>query len=223
MQLGVRDLSRLLKVPESTVYRWVTDEDLPAQRINSQYYFNKAELLEWATLRKVDLSPEIFSVDSNGGWQPTVAEALRAGGIIRDVSGSDKATVLREVVQRMPLPEGLDGEFLWQLLTAREAHGSTAVGDGIAIPHPRSPIVAPLEVPTLTLCFLKEAVPFGAADGQPVHTLFALLAPNVRMHLHLLARLACLLHNPEFRKAIMSQADSEEIIAVADRLRPAPA
>lgn len=210
MQLGVRDASRLLKVPESTVYQWVTDRDLPAQRINAQLFFNRTELLEWATVHKVEVSAEFFQ-----GNEVRVATALQAGGIFREISGSDRPSALRSVVGCMPLPEGLDPELLWQLLTAREAHSSTAVGDGIAIPHPRSPIVVAFDAPTLTLCFLKEAIPFGAADGKPVQALFALLAPNIRMHLQLLARLASHLHNRDFRDSIVRRASSEVILAKA--------
>src|SRR6266704_1569252 len=82
MQLSVREVSRLLKVPENTVYRWVDERSLPAQQINSQYFFNKGELLEWAALRKVDVAPENFAASPNGnGATPTLSSALEAGGI----------------------------------------------------------------------------------------------------------------------------------------------
>ena len=53
MQLSVREVARLLKVSENTVYRLVDERSLPAQQINSQYFFNKAELLEWATAQRI--------------------------------------------------------------------------------------------------------------------------------------------------------------------------
>ena len=66
MQLSVREVARLLKVSENTVYGWVDERSLPAQQINSQYFFNKAELLEWAALQKVDVAPEIFALGPAG-------------------------------------------------------------------------------------------------------------------------------------------------------------
>ena len=68
----------------------------------------------------------------------------------------------------MKLPDDVDREFLYQVLLAREALGSTGIGDGIAIPHVRNPIVLHLSRPTVTLCFLEQPVDFGALDGQPV-------------------------------------------------------
>ena len=75
-------------------------------------------------------------------------------------------------------------------ILAREALGSTGIGDGIAIPRVRNPIVLHLSRPIVTLCFLERPVDFGALDGQPVTTLFTLISPTVRAHLHLLSRLS---------------------------------
>ena len=126
----------------------------------------------------------------------------RAGGIITGLSGSDKREILQKVVERMRLPEGFDRSILSQLLLARESAGSTAVGGGIAIPHPRHPVVLPVGRPTLTLCFLDQPVEFGAADQQPVDTLFVLVSPTIRAHLRMLARIACVLRDEPFRAVL---------------------
>lgn len=216
MQLSVREVARLLDVGENTVYKWVDERSLPAQQVNSQYFFNKAELLEWAALRKVDVAPEIFAPGPAGNAEtPTVSSALEAGGIHYDVGGTDRESVLRAVVDRMQLPFDFDREMLLELLLVRESQGTTAIGDGIAIPHPRTPIVAPIDAPSITLCYLKEPVPYGAADGQPVRVVFTLLAPNVRTHLQLLARLACALRDDKFRRAVIGQGRPETILAAA--------
>src|SRR6185295_7028829 len=142
MQLMVRDVARLLNVSEKTVYRWITQGSLPAYRINDQYRFNRAELLEWATSNKINVSPEIFQEqDGNGASMPSLIDALQAGGIFYRMEGTDKASVLRAVVQHMRLPDEVDREFLLRVLLAREQLASTGIGDGVAIPHVRNPIV----------------------------------------------------------------------------------
>ena len=60
MQLTVRDASRLLNALEHTVYDWIKHGRLPAHRLQNQFRFNRAELLEWATSRKLRVSPELF-------------------------------------------------------------------------------------------------------------------------------------------------------------------
>jgi PTS system nitrogen regulatory IIA component len=216
MQLSVREVARLLKVAESTVYRWVDERSLPAQQINSQYFFNKAELLEWAALRKVDVAPEMFADGPAGnGTTPTLAAALKAGGVHYDVPGTDRESVLRSVVGHLSVPGDFDRDLLLELLLVREKHGSTAIGDGIAIPHPRTPIVAPVDSPAVALCFLNQPVSFGAADGKPVNVVFMLLAPNVRTHLQLLARLACTLRDDQFRRIVLDRGKPDAILAAA--------
>jgi PTS system nitrogen regulatory IIA component len=212
-KLTVREAAELLNASEKSVYRWIKQGRLPAYRINDQYRINRAELLEWATAHKVQVSPEIFAEpESESGQVPSLEEALRAGGIHYRVGGHDKASVLHAVVDAMRLPEDVDREFLYQVLLAREALGSTGVGDGIAIPHVRNPIVLHLSRATVTLCFLERPVDFGALDGQPVSTLFTLISPTVRAHLHLLSRLAFTLRDPRFHAALRTQASREEIL-----------
>ena len=57
----IRDAAALLNVSEKTVYRWIEQGELPAYRVDDQYRINRAELLEWATSRKLHVSPEIFA------------------------------------------------------------------------------------------------------------------------------------------------------------------
>ena len=103
------------------------------------------------------------------------------------------------MVRLLPLPAEMDREAFFQLLLAREMAGSTAIGDGIAIPHVRNPIVLSTEQPAATLCFLAHPVDFGSLDGQPVSVLFTLVSPTVRAHLHLLSLLSFTLRDPRLQ------------------------
>lgn len=222
MKLLVKDAARLLNVSEKTIYRWIKQGSIPAYRLNEQYRFNRAELLEWATARRIPLSPEIFrEEESEAASLPHLTEALRAGGIHYRIGGTDKASVLHHVVETMRLPSEVDREFLFEVLLAREALGSTALGDGIAIPHVRSPVILHLERPMVTVCFLERAVDFGALDGKPVNVLFTLISPTVRAHLHLLSRLSYALRDPAFKNAVVRQAAREELMAAAERCEEA--
>jgi nitrogen PTS system EIIA component len=222
MKLSVRDAARLLNVSEKSVYRWIKEGAIPAYQVNDQYRFNRAELLEWATSRKIQVSAEIFAEPEGGETPlPSLCEALRMGGIYYRIGGTDKASVLHSVVDTMKLPEEVDRDFLYQVLLAREALGSTGVGDGIAIPHVRNPIVLHLSRPMVTLSFLEKPVDFGALDGQPVTTLFTLISPTVRAHLHLLSRLGFALRDPRFKGAVVNQASRDEILEALKKVETA--
>jgi nitrogen PTS system EIIA component len=214
MQLSVKDAAVILNVSEKTIYRWIKQGAIPSYRINEQFRFNRAELLEWATSRRIQVSPDIFAEkDASALPLPTLGEALKAGGVAYRVGGSDPSSVLRAVVNVLRLPEEVDREFLYQVLLARETLGSTGIGDGIAIPHVRNPVVLHVSRPTVTLCFLEKPIDFGAIDNQPVDTLFTLISPSVRAHLHLLSRLGIVLRDQDVKSALRSRASQEELMA----------
>jgi nitrogen PTS system EIIA component len=222
MQLSVKDAAGLLKVSEKTIYRWIKQQVIPAYQINEQFRFNRAELLEWATSRRIQVSPEIFQdAEPSKLPLPGLCEALKAGGVAYRVAGDDKPSVLRAIVDLLKLPEEVDREFLYQVLLARESLGSTGIGDGIAIPHVRNPVVLHISKPTVTLCFLEHPIDFRAIDRQPVSTLFTLISPTVRAHLHLLSRLGFVLQDPAFKAALKRQDSRDELMDALSRAEAA--
>lgn len=219
MELSVKDVANLLVVTEKTIYRWLKQGSLPAYRVNNHYRFNRAELLEWATSRQINVSADLFREPSNAQIpMHGLYEALTLGGIHYRVEGNNKESALRNVVGLMRLPQDVDRDFLLQVLLAREALASTAVGDGIAIPHVRNPIVLHVTEPIVCLCFLEEPIDFNSLDGRPVHCLFTLVSPTVKAHLHLLSRLAYALRDPSFRDLIEKQGSREKILSETARI-----
>jgi nitrogen PTS system EIIA component len=214
MQITVREAAELMDVSEKTIYRWVKQSKLPAFKINEQYRFNRAELLEWATSQHINVSADIFGEPDKGKVPiPGLAEALKAGGIHYRVGGTDRDSALKCIIDVMPLPEEVDKTYLLRVLVAREDLGSTAIGNGIAIPHVRNPIVLHVPRPMISLCFLDHPIEFGALDGRPVHTIFAMVSPTISAHLNLLSKLAYALRDPKFADIIATQGTREEIIA----------
>ena len=163
MQFTVRDVTRFFSVSESTLTRWIKQRGLPAQHVNGQYRFHRSELLEWATANQIKFSLEMLDdLETADEPPPSLAAALEAGGIFYNVQDTSKERALRALVQVLPLPESIDRELILRLLLVREAAATTAIGDGIALPHVRNPIVLHVDRPMITLCFLERPVEFGA-------------------------------------------------------------
>ena len=220
MKLTVEDVTRLFNVSEKTIYRWIKSSNLPAYRINNQYRFNYMELMEWAAAHRVNVATPQTSV--NTGLQdetmPSFSETLTAGGIYYRIGGHDKITVLTKIVHLLKLPDRIDRNILLQILIAREEIGSTALGGGIAIPHVRDPIILNVTRPFAALCFLEEPIEFGAVDGELVHSLFTLISPTIKSHLHLLSQLSFFLNDPVFHAAVVQHAPRETILSEAQRV-----
>lgn len=218
MELTTADVATLFRVSAGTVARWVQDENLPASEVDSQYRFNREELLEWATIHKLAIPAAILQPGGGGqAAEPSLADALVRGGVAYEVAGADRSELLRAALQGLPLPESTDREALLSLFLARERLGATAVGDGVAIPHPRCPLVLGLPQSAVRLCFLAQAHDFAAPDGKPVDTLFLMVCRTVHEHLKLLARLATALRSEAFRGVLAQRAAPAEIVAALRR------
>jgi PTS system nitrogen regulatory IIA component len=215
MLLEPSEAAQALYVDEKTVVRWIKKDHLPAESLHGDYRINPVDLLEWATERGIKVNPALYKMPgADDRPLPTLSQALQAGGIHCGFPGDDKETVLRNAVAVLDLPPEIDPDFILQVLLAREAMGTTAVGDGIAIPHVRNPILAQLPVPKIALCFLAQPVDFGALDGKPVQILFTIISPTIRMHLHLLSKLAYCLRDQRLRDILGRQCNADVIMAI---------
>ncbi len=197
MQLTVREAASYLRVDEATVRRWILRRGLPVHRVNERLHLNAIELWEWATENGISVSRTLLEQAQRQPEQvPPLSELLSAGGIHHDV-----------------LPAEVDREFLATTLEAREAMGSTGIGDGIAIPHVRNPILLHVTAPFVTLCLLRDAVEFDAVDGRPVHALFTVVSANVPGHLRILGQLGFVLHDQELRRLLNRRSPGSEILS----------
>ncbi|MBI3616818.1 MAG: PTS sugar transporter subunit IIA [Candidatus Omnitrophica bacterium] len=227
MELTVNDIIRIFAVPEETVNRWIDKKNMPCVRANEQYRFNYIELLDWALKKKIPLTPEVLSAGDRENDNPGVLyQAIKTGNIYYDIPGENREEVLRSIVDALPLPEKLSRKSLWQMLIAREKMTPTAIGNGIAIPHVRNPVVLHVDHPSISLCFLKKPVDFKALDGKPVFIVFTILSPSVKKHLGILSRLAFCLQNAKLQEYLHLKASREQILAeirvLESGISPAP-
>lgn len=212
MELSLRDVARLLEVSEDVVTRWVRQRELRAVQIGGQYRVNKVELQEWAAARGLRISPELYAPAGQVDQLPSLHEALTRGQIHYDLQGTQRDEILQEVVRLPTIPPSIDRNLLFQLLLSREQLASTGIGAGIAIPHPREPLVVQISEPMVVLAFLKQPVDFDAIDSLPVRTLFVLLSPSVRVHLQMLSRLMCALHDELVRELLRERMPAQAIL-----------
>ena len=106
---------------------------------------------------------------------PSLAKAILAGGVHLEVAATDRESALRAVVERTPMPPSVDREFVVEVLLAREKASSTALCEGIAIPHVRQPIIAPGAAATVSVCHLTTPVELGPPGTTPAGIVFLIV------------------------------------------------
>ena len=107
-----------------------------------------------------------------------------------------------------------DKEAYKKGILAREEKGSTAVGEGIAIPHAKSEAV---KAPSLAAMTVPDGVDYEALDDEPSNLLFMIAAPNDGdVHLEVLSRLMTILMDEDFRDDLLKAKDADEFLKVID-------
>ena len=99
-------------------------------------------------------------------------------------------------------------------ILAREEQGSTAIGDGIAVPHAKTSAV---KAPALAAITVKNGVDYGAPDGKPSDLLFMIAATeDGDVHLEILSRLMVMLMDPDFTAKLRAAQSVDEFLQIID-------
>lgn len=108
-----------------------------------------------------------------------------------------------------------DLEAYRQEVYRREEEGTTGVGEGIAIPHGKGAFV---DKPGLAAMIVKDGVDYDSLDGEPVHLIFLIAAPNTKdnVHLDVLSKLSVLLMDEDFSRALQNAKSPEEFMKIVD-------
>lgn len=214
MQLTFRDIEKAFEIDERTLYQWLNARGMPAVKANDQYYFNSVEVLEWALKNQIPLTPSALKLcEKSRPGQDIFTPALMRGGVFFGVQGTQREEILERVLDFLPLPGHIQRVPLKEMLLSREQTGTTGIGNGIAIPHVKHPVILAGLEPVVGLFLLENKIDFAAFDGERVHTLFVILTGSFKGHLSLLSRLAFCLQDEGVKSALSRRINSEDIIA----------
>lgn len=155
-----------------------------------------------------------------------ITDLLKKESIALGVRVDSKEAAIDYLVDLMDKSGRLsDREGYRKGILAREALGSTAVGDGIAIPHAK---VAAVNEPGLAAMVVPDGVDYDSFDGSPVNLLFMIAAPDgeADAHLEALSKLSMVLMDPDFKNSLVKAKTADEFLKLindkeADRFAPA--
>ncbi|MDO8747718.1 MAG: PTS sugar transporter subunit IIA [Candidatus Omnitrophota bacterium] len=145
-----------------------------------------------------------------------IADFLSKKAITADLKAVKKEDVLKELVELLAASEDIEKKNrnkLVEQLMAREALGSTAIGQGVGIPHAKSECVNKL---VAGFGISQKGVDFDSLDGEKVYIFFLLIAPidSAGPHLKALARISRLLKDKYFRDSLKECKDEKSILKI---------
>jgi PTS system nitrogen regulatory IIA component len=216
--MTVSQVATYLHLAEKTVVRMAQRAEIPAAKVASQWRFMRSIVREWLAAQMRALPVGRAGADGTGGGLLTLADLIRPELMVPDVRPGSKEDILRQLV--VPLRQASfarESDKFLNGLVERERLMSTAVGNGLAIPHPRRPILGMFPEPAIALGICRAGVDFDAIDDRLVHVFLMVCATREEVHLQLMAKIAWLSRQdvmPKLRD-VRDGAEAREMIAAA--------
>jgi len=192
--MTVAEVAEYLQLAEKTIVRMAQRGEIPAAKVASQWRFMRSLVREWLVGQMQTLpAGRLDEVARREDALLPLHEMIRPELMSLDIKPGPKDAVLRQIVA--PLVQtgfAADPSRLLTGLLERERMMTTAVGHGVALPHPRKPIADMFVEPAIALGICPDGTDFEAIDDQLVNVFFLICATREEIHLQLMAKIAWL-------------------------------
>jgi PTS system nitrogen regulatory IIA component len=139
------------------------------------------------------------------------SELIQRGGVLYHIRGNTPEEVLKTLIRAIPAFPSINRERLLEAVLEREALMSTAIGKGIALPHPRTPLITDPNEQRVVIAFLDHGVDWKALDGEPVHTVMLIVSASTKLHLRILSGINFFCRQEQFSGLLKQRPSPEEI------------
>ena len=220
--MTIKEVAKYLKMDERTVYRLIQAGQIPATKLGKQWRLNKGKLNEWLGFQVAELPNEDIDYLERNHKEAVIkiAPLLKQENVIFNFIAFNKNQALRMLVDTTVKNKKLtqkQGEELLHAVIDRERLCSTAIGENVAIPHPRHAATTGLRRPVLVLGICKKGMDFESIDGNPTQLIFFISAPRDDIHLKLMARLSRLLRDKLFRYNLVNAKNFKELKQIIEQ------
>lgn len=209
------EVATYLRVAEKTIHRMLSRGEIPSVKVAGQWRFLKPVIVEWLVSgMQKKVGDGIAKLIEDDDFPIPVSRILKQELILTSLKGRNRHDVLVELAKHLDA-EGVPENWqdIYKFLLQREEMMTTAVGHGVAFPHPRNPGKNKACRPIVLIGISRNGVDFSSMDGGPTR-LFCLVYTNSEViHLKLLAKLNKLLRIPDFSEELIKCSSSEEVIS----------
>src|SRR6266481_3653783 len=168
MELNSAQVGCLLRLDEQVVREWARAGKLPHVYSQGRYRYNRQAILEWAPAHNHPLSLPTKEAQTDRSLPP-LKEVFSTKHFYYNVPGGNFSEAVRAALDRLDLPPENDKDLICDLMVSREKLMTTAVGDGVAVPHVRVPVVVNVPAPVYGVFFLCRGVKDQAKNEESNH------------------------------------------------------
>jgi len=207
------------------ISKMATRGKIPGHKVGGQWRFARAEINHWLETQMHSYSEQELTVlegpITDGEHEPLISVLLSEATIAVPLRAATRTSVLKELVNLAEQTwQVYDPESILTAIKQREEMASTALGSGVAIPHPRRPLPSALGEDVMAYGRTGSGIPFGEPNGGLTDIYFLVCCRDEQTHLRVLARLARLMLRPGFLDALReaeTPGDTWEVIDAAER------
>ena len=219
--MTIKEVAASLHVSTREVVRMAEQRILPGAKVKGVWQFRAGDVWNWieqnlhalAERRRKDRHPETAA-------KHLITGALRESAIAVDLVAKTKASTIRELARLAEAADPyVDASALVAELLEREAQGSTALQDGVAIPHPAWPHYS--EGPIIAVARTAQGIVFGERGGGLTDLFFLVCCPDQTQHLLYLGRLCRLLIDKDLQAMLRDAEDASQFIDAIQRAETA--
>lgn len=217
--LTLSEAAAYLKIAEKTLLRMIYRREIPAAKVGNQYRFMRSVIEDWLLSQmKVLPSNDLTRMLNDREDFISIWKLLNESMIILDMAAENRGEVLKALT--MPLADAnivSNAETYIKKLLAREEMASTAIENGVALPHLRKQDENPSGKPLIVFGRSREGIDFGAPDGEKTHLFFLLCTDSEVIHLRILRRLSLILRQQEIIRSLREAEDPKDIISIVHK------
>lgn len=216
MDLTIKDIAYLLMLQEKEVRQLIKKEEIPNQILHDKVVFNKQQVIGWALAHNLPIN--ISGHKKLSEYHLETLSTLLDKESFHYGCDFSETLYIDQMVSKINFEKNVDREIIVQLLKSREEMMSTAIGNGISLPHPRVPLMVGKNKPLINIFFPNKPLDLKSIDGKPVHTIVLVISQTIKQHLSLLAHLSFLLSKETFRFALENRLERKEILDIIKKI-----
>jgi nitrogen PTS system EIIA component len=216
LDLTIKDISHLLILNEKEILQLIKKKEIPNQVLQDKVVFNKQQIIEWALARNLPIN--ISGHKKLSEYQIETLSTLLDKNSFHYNCALTESSYIEQMISQINFEKNIDREIIVQLLKSREEMMSTAIGNGISLPHPRVPLMVGRNKPLINIFFPNKPLDLKSIDSKPVHTIVLVISQTIKQHLSLLAHLSFLLSKETFRFALENRLVFKEIIDIIKKI-----
>ncbi|MFA6133796.1 MAG: PTS sugar transporter subunit IIA [Phycisphaerae bacterium] len=222
-QMNEQQVAAYLHLDAREVHKLASRGKIPCRKSGGKFVFRKIDMDHWIEQQMSDLGRDRLrgierGVGAHHGLdvsQLMVWPMIPDGGIAVPLKAKTRDAALRSLVDLAFRAELVyDRDRLIEEVRAREDLCSTAMAPGVALPHPRHPLPYDIAASFVIVGLTSSGIPFGAVDGTLTRLFFLICCKDDRTHLHVLARLAQMLHDQAYIDEMVVAGDADELATI---------